>query len=634
MANLIKPDKNKHEYIIGIDFGHGETSAAIFKIEWDKEAGLRDEKAEDIDLDIAARKKVIPSAICRVKDGCLIGDEAFEHMTDNNGIRLGFKQKPQSLDGDAEQLMMDYMHAVYARIRESRTELTDTNHIVYIARPSGWIEEDAKELYRQMAIKAGLPLGGLTSESRAAIFYAKSPSIGFARDISNGAIVFDLGSSTLDFTWLANGSEPVDYGYNLGASIIDNDIYENMILSHPEVKGFIAKYPEYKGALLFRARKFKEEAYSRNPNSKTIGGFPLGNIISEDETSYDDYADVYVKLRINNLQELNDRLENDTRYISRLKEALLDFKENHIPGKTVNGVFLTGGASRMNFIIPLIAEAYNMPVDKVKIDSDNPSLTISRGIAMLGAADAITAILVEKLNQEKPSLIKSAIKNDNFINTLSYQLSTEAWKNVEDTCHNWEKNGKTTDMDELKQWLETAIKDFQTKKVPTVIKDVLKGSLQDTSSQIRKKMNEIISNYAPGQEIKKTATLELDELGDVNDSLRGMSESIDEICDSIYHIVGDILWMVFAAVMFGIFAIPYYIAKYLIMGARSDESKRKDKTKRILKKKDDLIGEMQLKILVQLSGNAQFEEAIGSALDKYYTKLIDSNIKQVQIPIE
>lgn len=24
----IVPDKNKHEYVIGIDFGHGETSAA------------------------------------------------------------------------------------------------------------------------------------------------------------------------------------------------------------------------------------------------------------------------------------------------------------------------------------------------------------------------------------------------------------------------------------------------------------------------------------------------------------------------------------------------------------------------------------------------------------------------------
>ena len=80
-----------------------------------------------------------------------------------------------------------------------------------------------------MAIKAGIPLGGLTSESRAAIFYAKSPNVNFSKEISKGAIVFDLGSSTLDFTYLSDKDKPIDFGYDLGASIIDNAILENMI---------------------------------------------------------------------------------------------------------------------------------------------------------------------------------------------------------------------------------------------------------------------------------------------------------------------------------------------------------------------------------------------------------------------
>lgn len=197
MADLIIPNKIQHKYVVGIDFGHGETSAAICPIEWDKDAGLRETKILDIDLDIAARKKVITSSICRVSGGILIGDEAFEHTTDNIGIRVCFKQKPLSIEGDAEKLMIDYMRAVYARVRESQEELTDMNHIVYIARPSGWTEKETKELYRQMAVEAGIPLGGLTSESRAAIFYAKSPNVNFSKEISKGAIVFDLGSSTL-----------------------------------------------------------------------------------------------------------------------------------------------------------------------------------------------------------------------------------------------------------------------------------------------------------------------------------------------------------------------------------------------------------------------------------------------------
>ena len=57
MAKLIVPDKNKHKYVVGIDFGHGETSAAICSIEWGKDAGQRETKVQDIDLDRAARKK-------------------------------------------------------------------------------------------------------------------------------------------------------------------------------------------------------------------------------------------------------------------------------------------------------------------------------------------------------------------------------------------------------------------------------------------------------------------------------------------------------------------------------------------------------------------------------------------------
>lgn len=327
--------------------------------------------------------------------------------------------------------MIDYMRAVYARVRESQEELTDMNHIVYIARPSGWTEKETKELYRQMAVEAGIPLGGLTSESRAAIFYAKSPNVNFSKEISKGAIVFDLGSSTLDFTYLSDNDKPVDFGYDLGASIIDNAIFENMMLKDENIRLFIEKYPAYKDALKFKARKFKEDAYSRNEDSKTIGGFPLGNIIADDEESYDEYADVYVKLRITNLAELNTMIELTTCYMKRLKNALIDFKENKIPEKSVNGVFLTGGASRMNFIRPLIAETFNLPLDKVKIDNDNPSLTISRGIALLGGTDAITSVPISELRKKIPSLLNNEQMLSKLIGSLAEDITTQSWKVVD-----------------------------------------------------------------------------------------------------------------------------------------------------------------------------------------------------------
>ena len=54
------------------------------------------------------------------------------------------------------------MHEVYALIREKSGALfSDDNHLLYIATPSGW-DEKAKNLYGQMAAKAGLPIAGIT----------------------------------------------------------------------------------------------------------------------------------------------------------------------------------------------------------------------------------------------------------------------------------------------------------------------------------------------------------------------------------------------------------------------------------------------------------------------------------------
>lgn len=634
MANLIIPDKTKHKYVVGIDYGHGETSAAICSIEWGKDAGLRETKVLDIDLDRAARKKVITSAICHVKEGILIGDEAFEHMTDNNGIRVCFKQKPESIDGEAEKLMIDYMKAVYGRIRESQEELTDTNHIVYIARPSGWVEEEAKELYRQMAIEAGIPLGGLTSESRAAIFYAKSPSVNFAKEISKGAIVFDLGSSTLDFTYLSDTDKPIDFGYNLGASIIDNAILENMILKDGDVKEFVGKYPEYRDALKFKGRKFKEDAYGRNEDSKTIGGFPLGNIIADTEDSYDDYADCYVKLRIANLGELNDMVNSSTKYMDELKNALEDYKTTKIPGKKVNGVFLTGGASRMNFIRPLIAEAYNLPLDKVKIDNDNPSLTISRGIALLGATDATTTILVSELKKSLPSIINNDKMLSNLVDLLATNITSEAWNAVDKACSSWIKTGKTTDEDELKEKLEKEVKLFQSNKVPSIINRTIQSFLKEGTEDVRKRMNEIISRYAPGREISVSGSVNLGDVKAINDSLSEMSSTISKICDSITNVVSDVLWAALGIFLFGLFSVAYYVIKGAINFFRSDEDKRKDKAEKILDKKYEVSSEVESKLKVELARNTAFKNAVTSSLSNYFTKLIDNNLQQVMIPIE
>ena len=119
MVQLVRPDKNKHQYIIGIDFGHGETSAAICELEWNKSAGTSEKKFRDIDMDRNAKKKVIVSAICKTPDGRYhIGNEAFEpdYLVEDTQLSVCFKQAPKKMDGEKEQLMIAYMKTVYERI--------------------------------------------------------------------------------------------------------------------------------------------------------------------------------------------------------------------------------------------------------------------------------------------------------------------------------------------------------------------------------------------------------------------------------------------------------------------------------------------------------------------------------------
>lgn len=631
MAKLVIPNKNKHKYVVGIDFGHGETSAATCELEWDKDAGQREANVLDIDMDRNARKKVIPSAICRIKGGVVIGDEAFEHTTDNEGIRIGFKEKPTTIDGEKEKLMIDYMRAVYGRIREADDRLTDDNHIVYIARPSGWQDEEAKETYRQMAVMAGIPLGGLTSESRAAIFYAKSPRVGFANEISKGAIVFDLGSSTVDFTYLSDNDKPIDNGYNLGASIIDDVIYHSFILNDDNIAEFIEKYPEYEGALRFKARKFKEYAYSRNADSKSFQTLALGAIIPEDEPAYEEYGEVTAILKIKNIEELNNLLEERKHYISEMKLKLQEFNNETIAGKKINGVFLTGGASRMNFIRPLISDTLGLPLDKVKFDNDNPSLTISRGIAMLGTADAVTSVLVKTLKDQIPELLSDDKLFDPLVDVLATKITDEAWNCVEAACEYWIKHGKTTDRDELKRDIEYRLTKFKNNSVSSIINSTLQSFIKDESESVRKEMNKIISRYAPGREITISGNVSLGNQQAIAESLNEMNGVIQTISKSMGDIIADALWVALGVILWGVLAAPYYILKALLT---SDESKRKDKAKDILGKKDSIKCDLIISICENLQSNATFKKEVTSSLQNFFREVIDKNLQMVIIPIE
>lgn len=405
------------EHVIGIDLGHGETSAAICSLQWDVNVDQLDPVK---DLKLSGNNAVIPSAITFLDDGSArVGESAFNtDLLKKAKVHVGFKRKPENIDGEAEKTMIRFMKEVYNGIRsEYAGILTEGNHLVYIATPSGW-DKATKQLYVRMAQAAGLPTpdDGVTSESRAAFVKAQhDATLLLGRSVDKGAIVFDMGSSTLDFTYM-NTSEsldhPIDNGYNCGASHVEKAILENLEKENESIQLFERKYPELRDYLMFVVRKFKEEVYTK-PDERIRKTYNFEDFIDDEELEDERFKIAFMP------GELNEILEKEG-YIDSIRNALLDFKNNYIPGKQIYGVLLTGGASRMSFIKSLVCSCWDVDEDQVHYDID-PSLTISRGVAEVARMDMRTGGMETGLNEEIDKVKNSNAVYETFVEGFCQQ---------------------------------------------------------------------------------------------------------------------------------------------------------------------------------------------------------------------
>ena len=498
-------DKKKIEYVIGIDLGHGETSAAICPMQWDT---LDNQLDAAKDLEMEPNRKVIPSAITILKDGTAkIGTSAFDpNILKQAKVNVCFKKRPENILGESEQLMIRFMEEVYRKIRENNSGmLTDTNHLVYIATPSGW-DKSAQNLYLEMAKKAGMPMGGITKESRAAFVRAQhDPTANLGRNIENGAIVFDMGSSTLDFTYHNSKlSNMIDNGYDCGASFVEKSMFKNIEDSNDAVKEFKEKYPDLADYLLFEVRKAKEEIYfdTTRKYKKTIN--------FEDFIDDEDLEDERFRLKFES-GELNQFLESNG-YIGSIREAMYDYISNHIKGQKIYGVFLTGGASRMDFIKPLVVQCWNVPEDKIFRDQD-PSLTISEGVAEVARTDLRTSDLDKDLEPLLNKTNGDAVY-DNFVDVFGKYLYDNVTERVAQECTEWKDSSTNLSLNTLNDWIKKGVMNT-VKDCSTKINEGIDIALEEETRELRDKVDAIVAAYtAQGTNITLPSISKIEVMSD------------------------------------------------------------------------------------------------------------------------
>ena len=491
---MTEQEKKQYEYVIGIDLGHGETSAALCPLQWDVLPSQLDPAK---DLEMGGNKKVMPSAITILDNGnAYIGDAAFNpEILRQAEVRVCFKKAPEDINGEAEQLMIRFMKEVYKRIRENNSGLlTDSNHLVYIATPSGW-DKTTQNIYLQMAKMAGMPVAGLTKESRAAFVRAQHDTTsGIGRNIDKGAIVFDMGSSTLDFTYMnKNLSNLIDFGYDCGASAVEKTIYAKKREEEDCIKEFEEKFPRLIDYLVFEARKVKEQIYI-DPTLRVKKTINFEDIVDDEGLEDERFRLVFQPGDLNNLLV-------EKGYIKKVSESMADYRENHIKGQNVFGVFMTGGASRMDFLKPLICQYFGVQESQVYRDQD-PSLTISQGVAEVARMDLRT----EGMDVGIGSQIDNLINGNNIFDAFAEKFCAEAFDLATQIIATNVTMFKDIDNDvsinDLNSSIESDMKEHLG-ELTSNVSDYVRTAIMDSTAEIRKRVDDIVAVYTnQGNDIK------------------------------------------------------------------------------------------------------------------------------------
>lgn len=617
--DTITIDKSKIEYVIGIDLGHGETSAAICPIQ--NGVDVKDlEPAKDLEL--GGNRKVIPSAIAILPNGnAYIGEAAFNpEILKQAQVRVCFKQRPENINGDAEQLMIRFMKEVYHRIRENNSGvLSDDNHLVYIATPSGW-DKKAQSIYLQMGVAAGLPMGGITKESRAAFVRAQQDvTSGLGKKIHKGAIVFDMGSSTLDFTYM-NSELPglIDYGYDCGASFIEKAIFAEKEKSDENIQLFENKYPDLKDYLIFEARKIKEQIYF-DPTLKVKKSINFDDFVDDE-----DLEDERFRLSFQP-GELNQLLK-DNGFLRTIENAMNDYINNHIKGHKIYGVFMTGGASRMDFLKEMICKSWELEPNQIYRDQD-PSLTISQGVAEVARMDFQTEGMDEGLEESISSLANGDAVFNFFSEILGGKLKEKVPEKVAEVLCTFRDDDEAWTLYGLQNVLSQVIEETVSETTADA-SDMLSFAIDKQTETIRTKVETIVAHYSSEGVDISVPTIQIEDIDvDIN-----LSSIVDSISSTIE--VQSNNWVKYALMgvgaIFGLIGmgVGYIAGKLFSKNLTEEEKKEKAMSKEldseergkvfdaIAEEWDDITSDIENCIDDAISENVEVKQSIRRVVTK------------------
>lgn len=428
-------------YIIGIDFGHGETSAAIFNTGQNNtivptDIRLRGGNGYQI------QNCVIPSILVKSNHDTWSLYSNDEQVSRSRAIASHFKGPIIERNGfpgitpvQKENLAI-FSKLLIERIKVEYPILNTSPYKIMIACPSGWSEEMMEDYRSFFRAEMDNNVVDVIPESVAALCFARygdvinSPKLnGGTENKPKNFLIIDFGSSTIDLTFLdlSNGNICNDT-INFGGHKVEQTIYEHMLDEEESAKNALQELTNLgiepsvvKNKLLFNLRLQKESYYYQNCGDEDLVG--IGFISFDKITGNGRLRTQYFCPDTEDCQYHSSEIDSIlSPYKNTIKNKLKDYKDTILKGKAIDELITTGGASRMNFIADICKEVFKPS----HFDpTTEPELSVSRGLAMLGNI-SVDVVLpkadpnnhTELKEPKNGEMLKESVKTENANKTI------------------------------------------------------------------------------------------------------------------------------------------------------------------------------------------------------------------------
>lgn len=410
--------------IVGLDFGHGETAASCM----DAGDGQGAESAQFGEhgaalvppkiVELVVGRRSFETAMARDPDSgeTLIGRDALttEGATE---VLAAFKGRPIGNESRREA-MKAYVRALHARFRRMG-DFPDDQTMYYVGCPTDWTSARASDngqtsatfvvdAYVALLREAGFKYVKVISESRAALFEASKSAGKHEKmsDLQGLALVVNCGSSTTDITVvnLDRQSTPSDVGADLGGTLIDRLILLRVLSRHPakeRMQRLLREDRTSRAHCEIACRAAKEAWFSGTPEQQLSPKRIVGQFGCDvDDLTFRPRLDRQ-EIEAVLAQELGTLLrdgsavwpENESSSVLERQYAdltwpaafrtLMESARAKAQGAIAH-VFLTGGASRMGFILEVARQLF--PDARIIVGRE-PEVAVAIGLAYAGRQD-------------------------------------------------------------------------------------------------------------------------------------------------------------------------------------------------------------------------------------------------------